>query len=99
MKYLKLFNESHNGKKFFTTEDIEDFFIDFIDSGDIEHYWTGQQISMARKEYVSIIFKINSRYKSIKSVEEIQRYNELLDEIGLVCRIWNLEFEYEQPGT
>jgi hypothetical protein len=41
MKHLKKFNESVKPTKRLSVEDLEDYFLEFIDNGSMEFYYSG----------------------------------------------------------
>ena len=57
MKHLKKFNESVESTKRLSVEDLEDYFLEFIDNGSMEFYYSGIPISQNKKIHTT--FKLS----------------------------------------
>ena len=101
---LKRFNESVSGNRL-TKEDLEEYFIDFIDTKDMSFikstYFQGNK-------YIKSLFSIGdsfvmrdsySRNQQIVEHEDLVRFSEILSRLSSICRQWNLEFALKFGGS
>jgi hypothetical protein len=91
MKHLKPFNESKSNRKRLSVEDIEDYFLKFIDDGSMEFYYSG--IAIGQKE-IHTTFKLNNKFANIQTIQELQEFTHLVNQIGETCKRWNLKFKF-----
>lgn len=87
---LKRFNESVSGNRL-TKEDLEEYFIDFIDTKDMS--FKGSTYFQGNK-YIKSLFSIGDSIKGQKIVEheDLIRFSEILSRLSIICKQWNLEF-------
>ena len=60
MKHLKKFNESIESQKRLSVEDLEDYFLEFIDNGSMEFYYSG--IPISQNKVIETTFTISNNY-------------------------------------
>jgi len=92
MKHLKKFNESVEPTKRLSVEDLEDYFLEFIDNGSMEFYYSGIPISMGPNKEIHTTFKL--RVRDITTIEELTNFTNLINQIGDVVKRWNLDFKF-----
>jgi len=95
MKHLKLFTESVETSKRLSVEDIEDYFLEFIDNGSISFY--SHSISLSKK--IQTTFKLSDKFRDIKTIEELNNFSSLINQIGNVVKRWNLDFKFSTIAT
>jgi hypothetical protein len=108
VKHLKKFNESTESKKRLSVEDIEDYFLEFIDNGSMEFYYnnlpTLYEGTEANKRFIHTTFRLSDKFRDITTPEELNNFSSLINKIGEVVKRWNLDFKFstirsdEQPG-
>lgn len=94
---LKRVNESLDKKHHnrFSVSELEDYFIEFIDSGDIEYYHSDvDRIERTIKSY----WKLTSKYNKIEDVDKVYRLSDMIRTLGDICKRWNLKFEFDLIG-
>jgi hypothetical protein len=112
MKYLKLFqkyklNESSSDKKRLSVAEIEDYFLEFLDSGQMsdnaeyDDYFRKNEIipyvvNGKNQPKIGTQFIINDDLNNVKSRDDLTRYNNLFYKILEVCDRWNLEVTFSQ---
>ena len=93
MTRIKRFNESndfrHNRK---SIEEIEDYFLEFIQSGDLIFYHSGIPIG---QNYVAIYFILDRKFNTISDSDSMIRLTQILKRISDVCKRWNLDWEFK----
>jgi hypothetical protein len=92
MKHLKRFNESVEPTKRLSVEEIEDYFLEFIDNKSMEFYYSGIPISMGPNKEIHTTFKL--RVRDITTIEELTNFTNLINQIGDVVKRWNLDFKF-----
>ena len=66
MKHLKRFNESVEPTKRLSVEDIEDYFLEFIDNGSMEFYHSLIPISLSPNKEIHTTFKLSDNFHIYK---------------------------------
>ena len=107
MIHLKKFNESVSSKRL-SVEDIEDYFLDFIDNGSMEFYHIRiPHIGMLMPNVgptIETTFVISNKFRNIDTVNELTNFTNLISQIGNVVKRWNLDFKFstiaigDKPG-
>ena len=92
MRYLKPFNESVETNKRLSVEDLEDYFLEFIDNGSMEFYYNGIPISGSK--VIETTFKLSSKFRNVTSIQELNNLSNLINQIGDVVKRWNLDFKF-----
>jgi len=92
MKHLKKFNESVEPTKRLSVEDLEDYFLEFIDNGFMEFYYSGIPISQNKKIHTT--FKLSDKFCNVTTIEELTNFSNLINQIGDVVKRWNLDFKF-----
>jgi hypothetical protein len=103
MVRLNRFNGSNSGKVHnrLSVEEMEDFFIQHIDNGDLKYYhsgieqeWndTGSQIIDNK---LSTYWELNRKFNSINSLEKFDEFIKLINSLSSICRRWKLDFEFK----
>ena len=92
MKHLKLFTESVETSKRLSVEDIEDYFLEFIDNGYISFYYNN--IPLIGKKEIHTIFKLSNDFRTITTIEELNNFSSLINQISNVVKRWNLDFKF-----
>lgn len=92
MKYLRKYNESTESKKLLSVEEIEDYFLEFIDDKSMEFYYSGIPISLDRNKVVETVFKLNIR--DMTTIEQLTNFSKLIDRISSVVKRWDLDFKF-----
>lgn len=89
MKYLKLF------ESVLSEEDITDYLLELVDSGDIffeniilEKYHSGVRYLTS--------YSLNEEYEDIESSEILIKYTNCLSNLNLICKRWNLDFRLHE---
>lgn len=93
MTHIKRFFESTN--KFhsrLSVEEIEDFFLEFIEAGDIHFYHSGIPTS---RNYVAVYFILDRKFNSITDSDSMWRLTQLLKRISDACTRWKLDWEFK----
>ncbi len=112
MKYLKLFqkyklNESSSDKKRLSVAEIEDYFLEFLDNGEMsanagdDGYYRRNEIipyvvNGVHQPKIGTQFIINDDLNKVKSRDDLARYNNLFNKILEVCERWDLEVSFSQ---
>lgn len=94
MKHLKKFNESLVSKRL-SVEDIEDYFLEFIDNESI----TFSRNVITRNDnlntgIIETIFVLNNKLCRIDNIEEMTNLANLINKIRDVIKRWNLDFKF-----
>jgi len=92
MKHLKKFNESVEPTKRLSVEDLEDYFLEFIDNGSMEFYYSGITISQNKK--INTTFKLSNKFSNVTTIEELTNFSNLINQISDVVKRWNLDFKF-----
>jgi hypothetical protein len=92
MKHLKKFNESIETKKRLSVEDLEDYFLEFIDNGSMEFYYSG--IPISQNKVIETTFTISNKFRNVTTIEELTNLSNLINQIGDVVKRWNLDFKF-----
>ena len=92
MKHLKKFNESVEPTKRLSVEDLEDYFLEFIDNGSMEFYYSGIPISQNKKIHTT--FKLSDKFRNVTTIEELTNFSNLINQISDVVKRWNLDFKF-----
>lgn len=93
MTHIKRFFESTNPTHSrLSVEEIEDFFLEFIEAGDIKFYHSGIPIG---ENYVSVYFILDRKFNSITDSDSMSRLTQLLKRISDVCTRWKLDWEFK----
>jgi hypothetical protein len=92
MKHLKKFNESVEPTKRLSVEDLEDYFLEFIDNGSMEFYYSGIPISQNKKIHTT--FKLSGKFSNVTTIEELTNFSNLINQISDVVKRWNLDFKF-----
>ena len=104
MKHLKKFNESTESKKRLSVEDLEDYFLEFIDNGSMEFYHSDIPIMMSPNKVIETTFVISNKFRNVTTIEELTNFTNLINKIGDVVKRWNLDFKFstiaigDKPG-
>ncbi len=108
MKWIKSFNESigfSHGR--LTREDLEDYFLEFIDDGDFiydedEDEDRSSYIDDENDEddipFIRTNFYFNEKYRRINNNDILNTYTKMLSKIYSVVTRWNLDFELTDSG-
>ena len=73
MKHLKKFNESQEpSTKRLSVEDIEDYFLEFIDNGSMEFYHSGICNWLGPNKEIHTTFKLSDKFRNIQTIEEFK---------------------------
>jgi hypothetical protein len=115
MKRIKLFNDSFefsHGR--LTRDDLEDYFLEFIDAGDLVKNDDGSFIQVPDDdddddddEYryhgdtdysIRTKFYFNRKYRGISDIDILNRYNKMLSKICNVITRWGLDFKFNDIG-
>ena len=97
MKYIKLY-EYLSDKELLSEEDISDYFIDQIDSGDIKFKDIHTQIGIngvphpSGRGILKIKYKINQDLNSISN-NNSSKFINFINSINNNCRRWKLEYD------
>lgn len=102
----RLIKESKENKRL-SVEEIEDYFIDFLDSGQMSanaehdgHFRKNEIIPYVvngiHQPKIGTQFIINQDLNKIKNREDLARYNNLFSKILEVCNRWNLDVSFSQ---
>lgn len=83
-------NQSYHSR--LSVEEIEDFFLEFIQAGDIHFYASGIPIG---QNYVAVYFILDTKFNSITDSNSMSRLTQLLDCISDVCTRWKLDWEFK----
>lgn len=93
MTHIKRFFESTNPTHSrLSVEEIEDFFLEFIEAGDIHFYTSGIPIG---QNYVAAYFILDRKFNSITDSDSMSRLTQLLKRISDVCTRWKLDWEFK----
>jgi hypothetical protein len=102
----RLIKESTENKRL-SVEDIEDYFIDFLDNGQMsaknenDTYFIKNQIipyvvNGIHQPKIGTQFIINQDLNKIKNRDDLTRYNNMFSKILEVCERWNLDVTFSQ---
>ena len=102
----RLIKESTENKRL-SVEEIEDYFIDFLDSGQMsanaeyDDYFRKNEIipyviNGKHQPTIGTQFIINHDLNKVKSLDDLTRYNNLFSKILEVCNRWNLDVRFSQ---
>ena len=94
MKHLKKFNESTESQKRLSVEDIEDYFLEFIDNGSMKFYYSGIPTMMSPNKVIETTFVISDKFRDVTTIEELTNFTNLINQIGDVVKRWNLDFKF-----
>lgn len=94
MTKFSLLSESTNQGKRLTVSEMEDYFLEFIDSGDIEYYNSGVPIG---ETTVQTCWKLNG-FHNITDSNKLNRLSNIIKSIGNICDRWNIKFKFELAG-
>jgi hypothetical protein len=92
VKHLKPFNESVKPTKRLSVEDIEDYFLEFIDNGYMEFYYSG--IPISQNKVIETTFTISNKFRNVTTIEELTNFSNLINQIRDVVKRWNLDFKF-----
>jgi hypothetical protein len=100
MKRIKRFNESNDFKHGrIGREQLEDFFLEFIDSNDLRWYMDYidhlERFQTQKEPTINTYFEINSKFRKMNDVDTVNRSCQLLKSISAVCNRWKLDFSIE----
>ena len=99
---IRRFNES-NDNNFkhgrIGREELEDFFLEFIDTGDLKWYIDYidhlERYETHKDPTINTYFEINNKFRKMKDTDTVNRYCQLLKSISDVCSRWKLDFSIE----
>lgn len=102
----RLIKESTENKRL-SVEEIEDYFIDFLDSGQMsanaedDGYFRKNEIipyvvNGKLQAKIGTQFIINDDLNKVKSRDDLTRYNNMFSKILEVCNRWNLDVRFSQ---
>lgn len=94
MKYLKSFNESTESQKRLSVEDLEDYFLEFIDNGSMEFYNNDIPFMLGTDKVIETTFAISNKFRNVTTIEELTNFTNLINQIGDVVKRWNLDFKF-----
>lgn len=92
MTHIKRFFESNKWHSRLSVEEIEDFFLEFIQSGDIHFYASGIPVGQT---YVAVYFILDRKFNTITDSDSMSRLTGLLKLISDVCTRWKLDWEFK----
>jgi hypothetical protein len=92
MTHIKRFFESNQIHPRLSVEEIEDFFLEFIENGDIHFYTSGIPIGQT---YVAVYFILDRKFSTISDSDSMNRLTQILKRISDACTRWKLDWEFK----
>jgi len=93
MRHLKKISESFESKRL-TVEDIEDYFLEFIDNGTLSFYHSGISPLYGQNKSIHTTFVMNSKFCTATTIEGLNNFTGLINQIISVVKRWNLDFKF-----
>lgn len=95
MTHIKRFFESNQIHSRLSVEEIEDYFLEFIQAGDIHFLNSGIPIGQT---YVAVYFEVDRKFYRISDSSTMLRFSKLLQDIDRICDRWKLDYQFQLNG-
>jgi hypothetical protein len=103
MKWIKLFEELESGH-ILNVEEMSDYFLEFLDTGDLEFksimsdkIWDPSGYHIIDTT-IHITYSIDKKYIRITDPKLLSKFSEFISAIESICRRWNLKFKLYMGG-
>lgn len=95
---LNRFNESTVNKNHnrLSVDEMEEYFIDFIDSGDLKYYHSGVPIGGNK---IESCWALSDKFFKIIDTNKLSELSVLIKTLSDICSRWNLSFRFEMCGV
>lgn len=96
MTHIKRFFESSNTTHSrLSVEEIEDFFLEFIQSGDIHFLNSGIPTGQT---YVAVYFEVDRKFYRMSDKLTMFKFSQLVSSIADICNRWKLDYQFQLNG-
>ena len=92
MTHIKRFFESNQIHSRLSVEEIEDYFLEFIQAGDIHFYTSGIPTG---ESFVAVYFILDRKFSTISDSDSMNRLTQILKRISDACTRWKLDWEFK----